>query len=141
MSGRPGSRGRFLWTGSIIIDPEERWLDKEYKKYDNIDMPIDGIEWDSEKARLNLQKHHVSFETAQYIFSDPERLERYDRSESNTSGEERWQTLGVVEDTLFVVYTETNTAKRLITARLATKAERKSYNGYYQIDGEGWAKT
>jgi uncharacterized DUF497 family protein len=104
-------------------------------------MPIDGIEWDSEKARINLLKHHVSFETAQYVFSDPERLERYDQSENNTSGEERWQTLGTVEDMLFVVHSETGMAKHLITARLATKAERKSYNGYYQIDGKGWAKA
>jgi uncharacterized DUF497 family protein len=102
---------------------------------------MDRIEWDSEKARLNLLKHHVSFETAQYVFSDPQRLERGDRSESNTAGEERWQTLGTVDETLFVVYSETGTAKRLITARLATKAERRTYNGYYQIDGEGWAKA
>jgi len=104
-------------------------------------MPAGRIEWDSEKARENILKHHVSFETAQYVFSDPERLERYDRSESNRSSEERWQTLGKVTDTLFVVYTETGTAKRLITARLATKAERRSYNGYYNIDGKGWAKA
>ena len=39
-------------------------------------MPIDGIEWDNKKARLNIETHRVSFETAQYVFSDPERLER-----------------------------------------------------------------
>ena len=104
-------------------------------------MPIDGIEWDSEKAQLNLEKHGVSFQTAQYVFSDPHRLWRFDRSEDNMSGEERWQTLGQVGETLLVVYTESNTTKRLITARLATKAERRSYNGYYQIDGKGWTKA
>ena len=112
-----------------------------YKLYDNIDIPMDSIEWDSEKARLNLEKHGVSFQTAQYIFSDPERLWRLDRSENNTSGEERWQTLGQVGETLLVVYTEKQATKRLIMARLATKAERRSYNGYYQIDGKGWAKA
>ena len=104
-------------------------------------MPIGGIEWDSEKARSNLQKHGVSFETAQYVFSDPQRLWRFDRSEGNTSGEERWQTLGQVGETLLVVYTESDVSKRLIMARLATKAERRSYNGYYQIDSKGWAKA
>ena len=104
-------------------------------------MPIDGIEWDSKKARINLEKHGVSFETAQYVFSDPQRLWRLDRSESNTSGEERWQTLGQVEETLLVVYTEREAAKRLIMARLATKAERRSYYGYYHIDGKGWTKA
>ena len=104
-------------------------------------MPIDGIEWDSKKARINLEKHGVSFETAQYIFSDPDRLLRFDRSESSTSGEERWQTIGQVGETLLVVHAEKGATKRLIMARLATKAERRSYNGYYQIDGKGWTKA
>ena len=109
--------------------------------YDNINVPIDGIEWDSEKARLNLEKHRVSFETAQYVFADPERLERVDRSEKNTSGEERLQTLGMVGKVLFVVYTERGDNKHIISARLADKADRRSYNGYYQIDGKGWTKA
>ena len=104
-------------------------------------MPIEGIEWDSEKARINIEKHGVSFETAQYVFADPERLWRLDQSENNTSGEDRWQTLGQVGEMLLVVYTEREKAKRLIMARLATKAERRSYNGYYQIDGKGWTKA
>jgi len=33
-------------------------------------MPVDGIEWDNEKARINLEKHGVSFETAQYYRID-----------------------------------------------------------------------
>ncbi|GHU89363.1 hypothetical protein FACS189476_08190 [Spirochaetia bacterium] len=104
-------------------------------------VKLNGIGWDPEKARKNLEKHHVSFETAQYIFSDMDRLERFDHSEENNSTEERWQTLGKVEGTLFVVYTEKGDARQLITARLATKAERRSYNGYYHIDGEGWTKA
>jgi uncharacterized DUF497 family protein len=109
--------------------------------YDNIDVPIDGIEWDSEKARLNLEKHKVSFETAQYVFADPERLERLDQSEKNTFGEERLQTLGRVGKVLFVVYTERGNNKHIISARLAYKNDRRSYNGYYQIDGKGWTKA
>jgi len=109
--------------------------------YDNKYMPADGIEWDSKKAQTNFKKHGVSFETAQYVFSDPQRLWRLDQSKGNTSGEERWQTLGQVGETLLVVYTERETAKRLIMARLATRAERRSYNGYYQIDGKGWTKA
>ena len=102
---------------------------------------MDGIEWDSDKARINLKKHGVSFQTAQYVFSDPQRLWRFDQSEGNISGEERWQTLGQVGETLLVVYTEKEAVKRLIMARLATKAERRSYNGYYKIDGKGWTKA
>jgi uncharacterized DUF497 family protein len=104
-------------------------------------MPLNGIIWDEAKNLLNIQEHDLSFETAQYVFADPERLERFDRSESNTSEEERWQTLGKVGTVIFVVYTERGNDKRIITARPADKTERRSYNGYYQIDGKGWAKT
>jgi uncharacterized DUF497 family protein len=69
--------------------------------YDNTKIPLDGIEWDNEKARINLEKHGVSLETAQYVFSDPQRLWRLDRSEGNISGEERWQSLGKVGKVLF----------------------------------------
>ena len=31
--------------------------------------------------------------------------------------------------------------KRIITARAADKTERRSYNGYYHIDGKGWSKA
>jgi uncharacterized DUF497 family protein len=104
-------------------------------------MPINGIIWDDAKNLLNIKEHGLSFETAQYVFADPERLERFDRSESNISEEERWQTLGKVGTVLFVVYTERGNDKRIITARPADKTERRSYNGYYQIDGKGWSKA
>ena len=55
--------------------------------------------------------------------------------------EERWQTLGMVGKVLFVVYTERGENRRIISARIAEKHERRSYNGYYQIDGMGWSKT
>ena len=104
-------------------------------------MKLIGIEWDEAKNILNKKEHDLSFEAAQYVFTDPERLERIDQSESNTSGEERLQTIGMVDKVLFVVYTERGENKRIITARLADKSERRSYNGYYQIDGKGWTKT
>jgi len=78
---------------------------------------------------------------AQYVFTDPERLERIDRSKGNAAGEERYQTLGKVGPVFFVVYTERGENKRIITARAADKTERRSYNGYYQIDGHGWSKA
>jgi uncharacterized DUF497 family protein len=104
-------------------------------------MKLVGIEWDDDKNAINKQEHDLSFETAQYVFADPERLERLDMSEGNTSGEERWQTLGKVGPVLFVVYTERGENKRIITARPADKTERRSYNGYYEIDGMGWSKA
>jgi uncharacterized DUF497 family protein len=65
----------------------------------------------------------------------------WDESEENTSGEERRQTLGKVGPIFFVVYTESGEEKRIITARTAVKGERRSYEGYYRIDGKGWEKS
>ena len=105
-------------------------------------MQLEGVEWDEDKNEKNKLEHNgLGFEVAQYVFSDSERLERLDRSEGNTFGEERWQTLGKVGPVFFVVYTERGENKRIITARAADKTERRSYNGYYQIDGKGWAKA
>ena len=100
------------------------------------------IEWDSNKNEINKQEHEgLGFELAQLVFADPNRLERIDRSENNTSNEERWQTLGMAGKVLFVVFTERGERKRIISARLANKAERRSYHGNYQIDGKGWSKA
>jgi uncharacterized protein len=100
------------------------------------------VEWDDDKNETNKREHEgMSFELAQLVFADPNRLERLDRSESNIFGEVRWQTLGMVGKVLFAVYTERGEKKRIISARLANKAERRSYHGNYQIDGKGWSKA
>jgi uncharacterized DUF497 family protein len=103
------------------------------------------ILWDENKNAENKLKHGIGFETARYVFADPERLWRLDQSEENTSEEERWQSLGMAEGVVFVVYTEREAEgvneTRMITARLANKVERRSYNGYYRIDNKGWTKA
>ena len=99
------------------------------------------ILWDEKKNAENKLKHKIGFEAAQYIFADLDRIERIDNSENNTSGETRWQTIGKVGELLFVVYAEYNEETRLITAREAEKHERRSYYGYYQIEGKGWSKA
>jgi uncharacterized DUF497 family protein len=104
-------------------------------------MDFIGVEWDEEKNEINKRLHHTSFEVVQYVFSDPERIERRDASEGNTSQEERFQTIGKVNELYFAVYTERGEKARLISARPATKAERRSYNGYYLIDNQGWSKN
>jgi uncharacterized DUF497 family protein len=110
--------------------------------YYSLIMQLEGVEWDDAKNEINKQEHEgLSFEEAQYVFADPERIERLDRSKGNASRETRWQTLGMIEKVLFVVYTERGEKKRIISARLANKAERRSYNGYYLIDNKGWTKT
>ena len=53
------------------------------------------------------------------------RLEIYDYQHSGE--EDRYNTIGIVDDMLFVVYTERHEAIRLISARIATEAERRLY--------------
>jgi uncharacterized DUF497 family protein len=99
------------------------------------------IVWDEVKNAENKRKHRISFEVGQYVFTDPDRIWRLDRSDGNIYGEERWQSLGMAEDMIFVVYTDREAEgvneTCLITARLANKTERRTYNGYYRIDNKG----
>jgi uncharacterized DUF497 family protein len=104
-------------------------------------MTTRDIEFDPDKAEQNWKEHKVMFEDAAFVFADPMRLERLDDSESNTSGEERWQTLGKVNKVLFVVYTERGTKTRIISARLANAREKRSYYGNDYDDHKGWTKA
>jgi uncharacterized DUF497 family protein len=88
------------------------------------------ITWDENKSRSNQQKHRVSFETAQQVFDDPFHLSRQDRIEG---GEQRWQSLGLVQGgvVLLVAHTYTTTEReetvRIISARKADRSERRIY--------------
>jgi len=104
-------------------------------------MTARDIEFDPEKAKINFQTHKVDFEDAALVFADPLRIERRDDSEGNTSGEERWQTLGLVKNVLFVVYTERGEKTRIISARTATRAEKRSYHGNDDNNRKGWTKA
>lgn len=87
------------------------------------------FEWDEEKAQLNLRKHGIPFETAAKVFLDENRIEIYD--EVHSIDEERYITIGLADEVLFVVYTERSPKIRLISARLATARERKVYYGIF----------
>ena len=88
------------------------------------------ISWDHRKAKANIQKHGVSFEVAATVFNDPHHLSVLD---SKTHAEERWITIGLAADkkTLVVIHTyfdnNSNEFIRIISARKATKKERKNY--------------
>ena len=83
------------------------------------------FEWDENKNIINKEKHKISFETAAYVFEDPYYIEMYDFEHSVE--EDRYIAIGKVGDVLFVVFTERKEMIRLISARLATNAERKLY--------------
>jgi uncharacterized DUF497 family protein len=85
------------------------------------------IEWDPKKARLNLRKHKVSFEEAATAMSDPMAATGADPDHSIT--EYRYITFGVSDRgrLLVVAHTEEDETIRIISARLASKGERKIY--------------
>ena len=92
------------------------------------------VEWDDSKNRMNIKKHGISFDSAALVFSDLNRLEFYD--EWHSVIEDRYITIGVVEEVLFVVYTYRNERIRLISARIATEGERRLYYGSYQKENK-----
>ena len=86
--------------------------------------------WDAAKNSSNQQKHRVNFETAQQVFDDPLHISKQDRLEN---GEQRWQTIGLVQSVLLLLVAHTCTeidgreAVRIISARKADKTERRIY--------------
>jgi uncharacterized DUF497 family protein len=82
--------------------------------------------WDARKARSNLRKHGVSFETATYVFDDPMRLEQEDPF---SEGEYRSIVTGWADDELLtVVYTcPRENLIRIISARRSTRYESNAY--------------
>ncbi len=81
--------------------------------------------WDSAKNLINRHKHGIDFEDAAKIFADSNRIEFFDKTHSDE--EDRYITIGRVQNILFVVYTERDEKIRLITARKANKEERELY--------------
>jgi uncharacterized DUF497 family protein len=87
-----------------------------------------SFEWDDKKASINEQKHGVSFTEAITVFSDP--LELTIPDPDHSQGEFRFLSIGRSDrgNLLVVAYTEREPASiRLISARPATKYERKQY--------------
>ncbi|MGB7949508.1 MAG: BrnT family toxin [Candidatus Binatia bacterium] len=90
------------------------------------------FEWDPAKGRQNARKHRVTFERGATVFKDPNALSLFD--EQHGDEEERWITLGLDETGALLVISHTfdeeaeNRARvRLISARKATKNEKKQY--------------
>lgn len=84
-----------------------------------------SYEWDEVKAKRNLRNHGVDFADAATVFEDDLALTTSD----DTRGEERFVTLGLdaLGRHLVVVYTWREGRIRIISARKASKAERRRY--------------
>jgi uncharacterized protein len=84
------------------------------------------FEWDENKAQSNIQKHGITFEEAIEVFFDP----FYQTGDASVDeNETRDFIIGYTfsQRLLLAVYTERNNRNRIISARSATRAERKVY--------------
>ena len=93
-------------------------------------MENSEFQWDEEKAKSNLKKHGVSFEEGATIFNDPMIATILDPDHSKD--EERFISIGmsVIRRLLTVIHTYRKDRLRLISARKATKAEKKNYENH-----------
>jgi len=84
------------------------------------------FQFDPAKAAANLRKHGVSFADAEGVFQDPLALTIED---PDAEGERRFVAVGLGNsgDLLAVVYALRGEEFRLISARRATRKERKRY--------------
>ena len=87
-----------------------------------------AFEWDEEKNITNQAKHGISFEVGCEVFEEPWISQIDDRKDY---GEVRLCALGYLEGfVLLIVYTMRGECTRIISARLASKEERKVLNGF-----------
>ena len=86
---------------------------------------VDGdFEWDEGKAEANLAKHGISFAEAATVFADP-----FGIFLDDGSGSGRMVVIGMSlrRRVLYVVHVERGDRDRIISARMATRAERDVY--------------
>lgn len=91
-----------------------------------------GFEWDDDKDEINLRKHGVTFAEAATVFDDPLAITYFDPD--HFQEESRFLTIGMSVDGRVLILSHTDRGEniRIISARAATRFERKGYeNGTY----------
>jgi hypothetical protein len=85
------------------------------------------FEWNPEKAVINLRKHNISFQEAVTVFDDSLSVTFPDPDHS--IGENRYVIIGMSrsEQLLVVSHTDRENRTRIISARSATRQERRFY--------------
>jgi uncharacterized DUF497 family protein len=86
---------------------------------------MSAVEWDGEKARANLRKHGIDFADAVLVLQDDAALTIRDE----VAEEERFVTMGTdaLGRVLVLVYCWREDRIRVISARAATRREKRSY--------------
>ncbi|MEK7215463.1 MAG: BrnT family toxin [Chloroflexota bacterium] len=93
-----------------------------------IENPEDftGFEWNQAKSDANLVERGFDFAAASSVFGSY-RVER--TASYPVAGEERYVTTGEIEGVIItVVWTPRGRNRRIISARLASRAERRDYH-------------
>jgi uncharacterized DUF497 family protein len=87
------------------------------------------FEWDSQKEKINLRKHYVSFREAQSVFLDDEALLIPDPDHSHD--EDRFVLLGLSHKIRLLLvchcYRENDQLIRIFSARKADREETRVY--------------
>lgn len=87
------------------------------------------FEWDENKNTINKNKHCLSFEEAKEVFDD-ENAVLFDDPD-HSIGEERFLIIGMVKSQKICIvshcYRDNDNVIRIISARQATKNEKKTY--------------
>ena len=96
-------------------------------------MDIIKFEWDNNKNEINKKKHGLSFEEAKEVFGDENAILFDDPDHS--LDEDRFLIIGSVKSSKICIvshcYRDNDNIIRLISARQATKNEKRFYE-------EGW---
>ncbi|ACF44467.1 BrnT family toxin [Pelodictyon phaeoclathratiforme] len=89
------------------------------------------FQWDDNKARINSEKHGITFQEAKTVFYDEFADQFFDQK--NSGEEDRFLLLGrSVHSRVLMVchcYRESDEVIRIISARKATKSETRFYRG------------
>lgn len=89
------------------------------------------FQWDENKAKINSEKHGVTFQEAKTVFYDEFADQFFDQE--NSDDEDRFLLLGrSIHSRVLMVchcYRESDEVIRIISARKATKSETKFYRG------------
>ena len=85
------------------------------------------FKWDPAKAEANLKKHGVDFREAASVMADP--LSTTFPDPEHSRSERRFLTIGLSrsERLLVIAHTDEHAAIRIISARRATRHERRFY--------------
>ncbi len=87
------------------------------------DISMD-INWHETKRQINLKKHGLDFSQARKVFAGATFTFEDNRFDY---GEQRFVTIGLLDDVVVIVHTESSTQIRIISMRRASKNEQELY--------------